>query len=515
MRAITIFFICMTMSFTAIGQNTWTVRESAGEGVDFTSITAAIADAQVQTGDVLDILGTFTESNILLSKGLTFQGHGEDQTIIQASADKFDNSGRVFYHDNVGGVDNATITFQDLTVRHANTTFGGYPWAGWGSAMFFLGQVDVVLNNVTVSDNLGAGNGIIYAWTRSLTIDNSEIINNEAVVGRCAGLYLWFQQGYDVEVNITNSVFAENSANDHAGAMAIMKATGTTNKTTVNIENTTFFHNSGFSGSVFWAEAGNSFGGFEVNMTNCTVVNNENTQAGWQGVANFWAPQGDMDFNLKNSFFRGNINTQTTVDEVYDYADFWVPFTAPGLKSCTVENNVAHYIAFHYDGDENPVPPTGYTYANNDADQSLADLAVGTLQDNGGAVRTIALGAGNIAIDKLTDADGVPAKDARGYDRVGPTFDAGAHESDGDLSVAYISEEKATFSFYPNPVNDKIVFQDNLNNGDFVIYDVTGAIVNQGKINNNTIIVDDLNEGVYILQISNERKVYSAKFVKN
>lgn len=75
-------------------------------------------------------------------------------------------------------------------------------------------------------------------------------------------------------------------------------------------------------------------------------------------------------------------------------------------------------------------------------------------------------------------------------------------------------------SMYPNPTNGILnieVSGVDLVQYSFIITDMLGRIVsNQDSIKNNTIVVDNLNNGVYILTLLNNNKVLSShKFVKN
>jgi endonuclease I len=70
-----------------------------------------------------------------------------------------------------------------------------------------------------------------------------------------------------------------------------------------------------------------------------------------------------------------------------------------------------------------------------------------------------------------------------------------------------------TISIYPNPNKGIINFENNENKTDFLVIDVIGKIVKEGTINSNIIDIQELNNGIYFLRISNENVVKTAKFI--
>uniref|UniRef100_UPI00404B3640 T9SS type A sorting domain-containing protein n=1 Tax=Flavobacterium sp. TaxID=239 RepID=UPI00404B3640 len=68
--------------------------------------------------------------------------------------------------------------------------------------------------------------------------------------------------------------------------------------------------------------------------------------------------------------------------------------------------------------------------------------------------------------------------------------------------------EEATIQVYPNPASDFVTVSVNENTS-YELYTLTGQIVKQGKLTavNNTLVVQDLSSGCYLLQIINEKGV--------
>jgi len=89
------------------------------------------------------------------------------------------------------------------------------------------------------------------------------------------------------------------------------------------------------------------------------------------------------------------------------------------------------------------------------------------------------------------------------------------NEMSVNISVSKISE----FKIYPNPANDFIKIEnydlDNYSNIDIKIYNILGTLIYSQKAENNyEINTSNLSDGIYLLQISNNKKIISTnKFV--
>ncbi len=76
-------------------------------------------------------------------------------------------------------------------------------------------------------------------------------------------------------------------------------------------------------------------------------------------------------------------------------------------------------------------------------------------------------------------------------------------------------ENMVDVSIYPNPAKDIVmVHLKDQNMNAYTITSMTGQIVSQGKLNNNTINVSQLQAGVYFIKFNSDKKVITQKFVK-
>jgi uncharacterized surface protein with fasciclin (FAS1) repeats len=77
-----------------------------------------------------------------------------------------------------------------------------------------------------------------------------------------------------------------------------------------------------------------------------------------------------------------------------------------------------------------------------------------------------------------------------------------------------IEEQTSTFEVYPNPATDLIIVKTNYDVKDFNITNTLGAEVKAGILSENTINIQDLNEGIYFLNISTESNTETIRFIK-
>lgn len=85
----------------------------------------------------------------------------------------------------------------------------------------------------------------------------------------------------------------------------------------------------------------------------------------------------------------------------------------------------------------------------------------------------------------------------------------------GNNSYLSISEEDLAFSIFPNPTKEVINVKSTLNFEAYKIIDVTGKIVQQGKLQSTMIQVANLLKGMYVLELMNEQHTKRTTFAKD
>ena len=103
------------------------------------------------------------------------------------------------------------------------------------------------------------------------------------------------------------------------------------------------------------------------------------------------------------------------------------------------------------------------------------------------------------------------------YDANGNAFRANWQKSSPSVGVNENESSKNEFSLFPNPANNLITVNSPINNGFIELFDVTGKLVTNLKINSNktTISVRDFDNGLYFYNVYNEfgENIHSNKFV--
>ena len=76
-------------------------------------------------------------------------------------------------------------------------------------------------------------------------------------------------------------------------------------------------------------------------------------------------------------------------------------------------------------------------------------------------------------------------------------------------------EEIEGFKLYPNPVYDNVVYVITKDNDikDIIVYDVFGEVVITKRISGNILNISQLVPGVYVLQVTENKKTISRKLV--
>ncbi|MDG2280677.1 MAG: T9SS type A sorting domain-containing protein [Flavicella sp.] len=140
---------------------------------------------------------------------------------------------------------------------------------------------------------------------------------------------------------------------------------------------------------------------------------------------------------------------------------------------------------------------------------TFAGLA-GSLSDEGGNTHVIVISGGSNSEDYCSSTTGItlPTSDQRGYTR-SVIYDAGAYEIAGVL----LNNNKITsenFNIYPNPANEFIHINVDIDIQDVKLYSMLGDLVKdfgQAKI----LDVSNINSGIYLIKVTDEN---NKQFIK-
>jgi hypothetical protein len=286
------------------------------------------------------------------------------------------------------------VTFKNITIANGNITTG----LNAGGAIQNFGRL--TLDTVTVRNSRADGSGAIFqepcngCLTPSLTVTRSLFLNNShSAISMEGGT-----------AAISDSTFTGNAS---VGSGAIDVFSNSTFKVNMSIDRCTFNGNSatGFAGGAIGIEVLNT--GSSVSISNDTFNGNTAIGAGGQGAAIYI---GAGPVTITNCTIAGN-TTAGTGGAVY--FENRTPVTT--VNNTIIANNTGGNCA--YDGG------VSFTGGNNlqhgDATCSgvtIADPLLAPLGDNGGATKTMALGAGSAATDSANPSL-APSTDQRGNSR--------------------------------------------------------------------------------------------------
>jgi hypothetical protein len=84
---------------------------------------------------------------------------------------------------------------------------------------------------------------------------------------------------------------------------------------------------------------------------------------------------------------------------------------------------------------------------------------------------------------------------------------------EGEVEVELVS--KASLTLYPNPVSDGLLFiSSETNFTSYRIINLMGQVVATGELEANSVSVSSLAAGTYLLEVSNNEKVDTKRFIK-
>lgn len=213
-----------------------------------------------------------------------------------------------------------------------------------------------------------------------------------------------------------------------------------------------------------------------INVYNSTFVGNELKNESY-GTGIHSASNGG--FNLYNNIVVGGVSG---IADVYTH------------NSCTLagSHNIYGTIA-------EGTPVTTDEFVDNVVytDQKLfaEDEPVPAL--NEGTTKNIAIAADGIAAGAGIVVEGVPTVDQRGKSRSATNPAIGSYEEEKATSIERVAVEKL---FWPNPAQGNINLPESVSN--IVIYDLQGSLVKEVAMPTQSVSVEGLNPGIYLIRIT-------------
>ena len=503
------------------------------ESTPFKTFAKAIEIVNNSNGEIAEIIlaaGTYTESgaSVTLSNpcpNLVIRGESAKTTII-----KRDGEGRIINTSDSYLTSSNNLTIRDLTLKDATVT------NQQGAAIYFsrtgntnnnLTLERVVFENNTINSGTATSNGGAFFFN-----------GNQLTVTDC-----YFKN---------NRVLKVGTNNPQGGAVTLATV-ASTNGLFATFTNTTFEGNEAYvsGGALFFNNVGarletspNSY----VNFVNCTFLNNKATNTGTTGGAlnltsGTTATFHLMNFKIINCTFLNNSsagtssrNTMTINGNRYESAimvnNLMVPLSSASSGDIFGTNQTTNE---KLKGSNNLIGGSITTSFINSsffrtdsvANKNLVgwreDFNINpALTDNSTetifAVPFLAINPGSKAIDfgvnSYDSPNVVPAKDVRGVAVYDSVKDIGAYEYDSGSTNLNQSPVNEGINIYPNPAKSsfKIITSDKASN--IEIFTLSGIKIISDISPDDEININDLNTGVYIVNIQIQNSVYKKILIK-
>ena len=456
-----LLFLAAVVLFTtqAFSGTTITVRTD-GSG-NYSTIAAAITASA--DGDIIDVLGTFTESGLTVTKGITIQGHGFANTIVQGNsttpalsnyATLTKNS--VFSIISTAGM-NINVTLKNMTIKNG-VSATSTPKAGGLTISKITGLVTLsglkIVDNYGYSSSNGSAPGGLICAGSNLNIDHCWITGNTASDTNSHGGGMQLQTdtgtGYNGVVNIRNTSISGNhctGTNSYGGGIAIITASGTATGKNIEVlvENSTIYGNDSkqigngiYVKNVILTAAGTGFGttncAAKLTVNHCTIANNSSSRTSTQsyGITFDSGGTGKTVFSMNNCIVMGNYSTADALNTA-------ATTTANQISAATTFDNITGCITNSITKGGAFTGLTGYNVKNGGTSPyNYTGLAFdsGLSSDS---IPVLKIGAGSSAIGFVTNNILTAlTTDQLGNSRVANT-DAGAYES------TYLNYQTITF----------------------------------------------------------------------
>ena len=329
----------------------------------------------------------------------------------------------------------------------------------------------LAIKNSTFTQNKSTaakgGGGALLTWMGDVTVENCSFEGN-AVEGSGGSGGAWYASMTAADINsckVSNTYFGENTCTAHGGAILAKVPDGV-------FTNCTFYKNVGGTGGggALACQAAT------INVYNSTFVGNELKNESY-GTGIHSASNGG--FNLYNNIVVGGVSG---IADVYTH------------NSCTLagSHNIYGTIA-------EGTPVTTDEFVDNVVytDQKLfaEDEPVPAL--NEGTTKNIAIAADGIAAGAGIVVEGVPTVDQRGKSRSATNPAIGSYEEEKATSIERVAVEKL---FWPNPAQGNINLPEGVLN--ITIYDLQGSLVKEVAMPTQSVSVEGLNPGIYLIRIT-------------
>ena len=370
------------------------------------------------------------------------------------STGKSTNGGAIFLQNAGASAEIINCTFTENTA----TNYGG---AVEQNNNVTDGALKIV--NTTFTNNTAKGGGALLTWMGDVTIENCSFEHNEATGTSGGAWYASLKTA--VTYKVAGCYFGENLSAAHGGAILSTSKNAT-------FTNCTFYKNE--------ITGANNGGGAlalqgDATIYNCTFVDNKGVHETY-GSGIHIASKAIVQ--IYNSILVRGIGGP----DIYTHNDCVISGTH-NIYGTALEGTPVTTDEF--------VDNVVYT------DQKLfaEDEPIPAL--NEGTTKNIAIAADGIAAGAGIVVEGVPTVDQSGKSRSATNPAIGSYEVEKATSIERVAVEKL---FWPNPAQGNINLTEGVSN--IAIYDLQGSLVKEVAMPAQSVSVEGLNPGIYLIRIT-------------
>lgn len=370
------------------------------------------------------------------------------------STGKSTNGGAIFLQNAGASAEIINCTFTENTA----TNYGG---AVEQNNNVTDGALKIV--NTTFTNNTAKGGGALLTWMGDITVEHCSFEHNEATGTSGGAWYASLKTA--VTYKVAGCYFGENLSAAHGGAILSTSKNAT-------FTNCTFYKNE--------ITGANNGGGAlalqgDATIYNCTFVDNKGVHETY-GSGIHIASKAIVQ--IYNSILVRGIGGP----DIYTHNDCVISGTH-NIYGTALEGTPVTTDEF--------VDNVVYT------DQKLfaEDGPIPAL--NEGTTKNIAIAADGIAAGAGIVVEGVPTVDQRGKSRSATNPAIGSYEVEKATSIERVAVEKL---FWPNPAQGNINLTEGVSN--IAIYDLQGSLVKEVAMPAQSVSVEGLNPGIYLIRIT-------------
>ena len=360
----------------------------------------------------------------------------------------------------------ALYTNKGVTGRFTNCTFTENTATNYGGAVEQNNNVTdgaLKIVNTTFTNNTAKGGGALLTWMGDITVEHCSFEHNEATGASGGAWYASLKTA--VTYKVAGCYFGENLSAAHGGAILSTSKNAT-------FTNCTFYKNE--------ITGANNGGGAlalqgDATIYNCTFVDNKGVHETY-GSGIHIASKAIVQ--IYNSILVRGIGGP----DIYTHNDCVISGTH-NIYGTALEGTPVTTDEF--------VDNVVYT------DQKLfaEDEPIPAL--NEGTTKNIAIAADGIAAGAGIVVEGVPTVDQRGKSRSATNPAIGSYEVEKATSIERVAVEKL---FWPNPAQGNINLTEGVSN--IAIYDLQGSLVKEVAMPAQSVSVEGLNPGIYLIRIT-------------